>query len=665
MGEQKLLTCKMPNVPMRNPSHKLIKSTACALFWLLISATSVASAAPLFMQSWLGFNGRFQLNKWTPLTIVLENRGRPVNGKLEVMVTSGNEYRQDVHQAIYSTPVELPYNSKKRYAFTVLIKSFTHELIIRVKQAEDTVLSESLSLRSHYTTKGLALVSGHTISPDLLAQLPQTLNPVHVHPRFLPETWYGYDAVKILILNTEMLGTLRNRQYEALVQWVNLGGYLVTGSGLNYGNLHEARIRRFLPVKVLAHKPFLEFKSFQDFCGGRLVSPEPFLVLNVEIENAQVLLKENDTPIITQRPLGMGKILFLSFDFESPPFSRWDKNRLFWSKILSLHPLWAAAGVDLANQKILESMFSALPARFPKLRIILLFLAGYGLFLKLIINRISKHTQNRWKYGRYLLIGAIIFSIASYCLFFYPANPALLTYSSFSQMNISAANMKGVAKSVIGIFSTRATDYRFSLGSLFYPLTHLLYQNSKQKIPHKYEMRSGPDGQQVAGLNPKWSHSCYTVNAPFEFSVSAQASLNEKQLQLNIENNTPHPFYDCGSYYNERFFFLGNYPAAGRQIRKIPRSQLAQKEILEYRKAKQMSDRRALNSPPSYLAAMQKGIVPELLMTIHSTYQLRPKTIVFMGWIKTGLLQPDFNDPEIQGRDLTLMIWEIPLKRRT
>ncbi len=653
----------MPNVHMPHPFHNLIKSIGCLLVWLLISVSSIASAVPLLMEFSLGFNGRFQLNKWTPLTIVLENRGRPVKGKLEVVVTSGSEYRQDVQQTVYATNVELPYNSKKRYGFTVLIKSFTHELVIRVKQAENTVLSESFNLRSLYTTKGLALVSGNTVSPDLLAQLPQNLNPVHTHPRFLPETWYGYDAVKILIMNTEMLATLRNRQFEALVQWVNLGGCLVTGSGLNYGNLHEARIRHFLPVKVLAHKPFLEIKSFQDFCGRRLVSQEPFLVLNVEIDNAQVLLKENDTPIITQRPVGMGKILFLSFDFQSPPFSRWDKNRLFWSKILSLHPARDAAGVDLENQKILKSMFSALPARFPKFRIIFLFLAGYGLFLKLIINRLSKHTQNRWKYGRYLLIGAIIFSIGSYYLFFYPANPALRTYSSFSQLNISATNTKGIGKTVFGIYSTRATDYQFSLGSLFYPLTHLLYQKSKQKVPHKYVLRSGPDGQQVAGVTPKWSHSCFTVKAPFEFSVSAQATLNEKSLQLRVDNNTPHPFYDCWIYYKKRFFFLGNYPAAGRQIRKISRFQLTHKAVFEDRKAKQISNRRILNSPPSYLAALQKEIVPDLLMTIHSTYQLRPKTVVFIGWIKTGLAQPDFSDSEMHGRDLTLMVWEIPIER--
>ena len=80
----------------------------------------------------IGFNGHFQLNNWTPLSVVLDNRGRTASANLEVIVTSGSEYQGDVFRTVYQTKVDLPQNSKKRYAFTILIKSFTHELIIRL-----------------------------------------------------------------------------------------------------------------------------------------------------------------------------------------------------------------------------------------------------------------------------------------------------------------------------------------------------------------------------------------------------------------------------------------------------------------------------------------------------------------------------------------------------
>jgi hypothetical protein len=48
----------------------------------------------------IGFNGHFQLNNWTPLSVVLGNRGRATSGKLEVIVTSGSEYKGDVYRTV-------------------------------------------------------------------------------------------------------------------------------------------------------------------------------------------------------------------------------------------------------------------------------------------------------------------------------------------------------------------------------------------------------------------------------------------------------------------------------------------------------------------------------------------------------------------------------------
>jgi hypothetical protein len=73
--------------------------------------------------------------------------------------------------------------------------------------------------------------------------------------------------------------------------------------------------------------------SLTQFCSQSLVGQEPFLVLNVHIEDASILVKENNIPIIIQKKRMYGKILFLSFDYNTPPFSRWDGRTLFWEKI--------------------------------------------------------------------------------------------------------------------------------------------------------------------------------------------------------------------------------------------------------------------------------------------------------------------------------------------
>ncbi len=103
--------------------------------------------APISLEYVLGFQGYFQLNTWTPLTVVLENRGQAMDGRLEVIVTSGSEYLGDVRQTPYSLDVELPYNSTKLCAFTIPIETFTHDLLIRLRQDEEVILTHTINLR--------------------------------------------------------------------------------------------------------------------------------------------------------------------------------------------------------------------------------------------------------------------------------------------------------------------------------------------------------------------------------------------------------------------------------------------------------------------------------------------------------------------------------------
>ena len=93
---------------------------AALLIFILLYPTSAVSA-PISMETSLGFDGVFSLNTWTPLNVVIENTGRTFSGRLEVLVTTGSEFRGDVQDTIYSREVELPTRSKKKYAFTILM----------------------------------------------------------------------------------------------------------------------------------------------------------------------------------------------------------------------------------------------------------------------------------------------------------------------------------------------------------------------------------------------------------------------------------------------------------------------------------------------------------------------------------------------------------------
>lgn len=631
------------------------------LILVIVCAPLPALSAAVSMEYYLGFNGHFQLDSWTPITVVLENRGKPTRGNLEVIVTSGSEFRQDVYPTTYALDAELPHNSKKRYAFTVLIKSITHDLIIRLKQNDNILISKSVNLRPHFTEKRFAIVGDIFVSPDILSVLPENLYPVNVRPALLPENWYGYDGVKLLIMRAAALRRLRERQFQALTRWIKMGGYLITTGGFNYGSLLEKRTQHLLPVQVLGHKRLTELRSLARFCNQPLTAIQPFLVLHVKIDNAKVLLQENDIPIIIQKNLGIGQIGFLSFDYNTPPFSRWDGRQIFWEKILSLQQLIENQGIVVGNQKIIDSILDTMPANFPDLRSGLIFNGVYICLLWFFLKKVRKPGRRRWQYSVYLLLTITAFTIIGYWRFFYPTARQNFSYNSFCQLNVSGQNKVASGKYIVGLYSLKKLTYRLNFGSMPQPVSAIISRRSNRKIPHPYTIEDNYSGQRILGFLNKWSHSFYMINSTFDSPIEGHALRDSHHLTLSIENRFPRRIINCLVYFKKRFLFIDDILARKQQTITLKLSDLKKTEIFNDQEIERIIDGLGINASSSYLKTTQNRLIKNLLLGIDAKYRSKPDSMVLIGWVQTGVIQPVFEQFKALGENLTLVNWELPV----
>jgi len=632
-------------------------------FVLIIIGIALPSYSAGFSLDYsIGFNGHFQLNNWTPLSLILDNRGRATNGNLEVIVTSGSEYQGDVYRTIYTTEVDLPQNSKKRYAFTIIIKSFTHELIIRLRQDDDIIFSKSINLRSHFTEKKFAVVAGDFVAPDILSVLPNHLYPANVRPKFLPETWYGYDSVKLLILQADTIRQLRDRQFQALIQWLKQGGYLVVGAGLNYGSLGDKRLQDILPIRVAGHQQLFELKSLGPFCSRELSGIEPFLVLNARIDDSKILLKEIGIPIITQKNLGFGQIVFLSLDFNSPPFSRWDGRRMFWNKILSLQPKIVRPMIAVDDQQIVNSMLSGIPLNFPDFRSVVIFVGAYLIFLWFFLKKIKKPGKGRWQYSLLLILMIILFTSIAYWGFYYPNLKEKFSYNSFCQIDVADPNSPTSARYFIGLYSLIKLEYGLNFGSYTYPVSHIISEKSNTKIPNPYVLQKKDSGQHIIGSIQPWSHNFYKLNLQITAPLAGSARRDKSFMTLMVENKLPHNLVDCLIYYKKRFLWVEDILAGNRQTIKFNLAQLKKKEIFSEHEVQTIVKRFDGNGSASYFRKTQRNLTSDLLLEIHNKYQSRPDSIILVGWMQAGLIQPEFNQTSPPGAGITRINWELPVE---
>jgi hypothetical protein len=635
------------------------------LAFLLLLGVIPAFPASISLEYSLGFNGLFQLGKWAPLNIMLENNGRTTSGTLEIIVTSGSEYRRDVHYATYAMDVELPTNSKKLYSFTILIDSFTHPLIMRLKQSQRTLLSTSLNLRPHYATKRLVPVVGEGIATDFISMLPKGVLPVISPARFLPETWYGYDGVEMLILHASALSQLRERQFIALTEWVTRGGYIVTAGSLNYGAFLKERTRRLLPVNILGVKRIYELNSLEGFCGEGLSSPDPFLILHAEIDESVALLKEDDIPIIIQREMWLGKVIFLAFDYQAPPFTNWTGRCSFWNEMLALKPRIAHSSFDFEEQNILSSMISGIPTHFPRFILALSFFAVYAILIKIIFMRVGGNRGQRRRNISYLLAISIVFSMVSCWLLSLKNAQKDLSYNSFHHVKNVGHNMIASSRYIVGFYSIRGGDYRLSLGPTFSPITPILPHRAEDIPLHSLALHENDVEQTISVSMDRWSHRFFQINSMIKFPIQGKVFQNEQGLVIMIENLIPHAIIDCQIYFANRLFFLGNIAPSGKLVKRLARSDISQKELFQVETVKNLAESIVPYTPTSFLEVMQKDLMESLLRLVHSRYHSREDVLHLFGWIESELISVNLNHSGITGEGVALLEWEIPVRSST
>jgi YD repeat-containing protein len=160
----------------------------------------------------------------------------------------------------------------------------------------------------------------------------------------LPDRWFGYDAVDVVVLATgkaDFVNQLAQdaERREALLEWVRRGGQLVISVARNQQTVAELLKRvRFIDVKILKSEVVGELKVMsQQWCKDR--GPNKRMLQQVETAKLQlgpgvhVLVKESSGPLIVQASCGLGRVVLVGFDLDLAPFLTWDGQEAFWARL--------------------------------------------------------------------------------------------------------------------------------------------------------------------------------------------------------------------------------------------------------------------------------------------------------------------------------------------
>ena len=620
------------------------------------------------MESVVGFSGTFKVSSWTPLSVRIENRGKLTKGTLDVIVRSGNEYQNNIEETVYSRTVELPPHSTKTYHFFLFIQTIVHPLHIRLSNENKLLQEESLSLRNQFTEKKIVLVLGDRGNAKFFNEMAtepekEAIEPLFLRPGTLPGSWIGYDGVETVMLQSGVLKYLRKDQLQALSQWVQSGGFLLLTGGIDYSFFADETMRSFIDIEVLNPQRVTQLNALDVFSKTPFIAKDPFLILNTQVLGSRTLLREGQIPLVVEKSVGSGKILFLAFDFQSSLFQGWQGNLNFWQWLDHFRPLADPSMLHLPENQILVTLIESLSTRSPEFFFILAILILYAIGIRLFYIQIQN--TDEWQKLILPLVLFLLFFVVGSGSYYHFKHAGKAQHSSFTLITKKAHSGFAYLQQWVAVYSFHRNRYQLASTSVTQPIRFLESSFVKNPQEERFTLEQQKDRQIIGVPLRRWSHQVLTTNQPFEIPLQGTFWKDQENWTFVLENKTEFDFKNCWIYLLERLIPIEELPS---QKRKIVR--LNQMQIQEYDLLQQGNIDKTLNSlssnistfqpTVSFLENFQQKFMTTLLKALSSNYSSQTDRILLIAWLDEDLGGMAANLSMQSKKHVTLLEWEIP-----
>ena len=432
------------------------------LLLALLCAPPAPAAGAVDITAVVGFADTFRPGHWTPVNVTVANRGTSLFGELEVVVTGGDALHGRQFLTSHRRTLELHQETRKAFQFVVRPQGLSPPLVIRVRADGREIARAEVDLRARFIAERLLLVLSRDANLDYLNENSgASLKAVYPHPELLPAHWRGYDAVAAVVVHGVSLERLSTSQFGALHKWIAQGGILAVSGGSDYALLRSPRLSALLPA-VPAGMTRLDPDALRSAFSASLDVSRPVHVNRLDAVRGRVHLAADTVPLIVERTLGLGRVLYLAFDVTAPPFDRWDGMRGLWLDSLRLPP---AGGVPLtADEPKLESPLPSLIAagspNFPAAATMFFFLALYmGLLLAAYLLP-ERATWTRWQALARTWSAPLLFAPAAWLLFGPGAFPRVATAVTVAVIEPLPGSIYARLGLDLGVYSTRGGPLR-------------------------------------------------------------------------------------------------------------------------------------------------------------------------------------------------------------
>ncbi len=524
---------------------------------------SVHVQADIDMRALPGFDGYHKHGRWLPLRITLASMDADVTGEVIAEIRDGTAGGKQ----IYSVPINLFRATRKAQYLYVLPESFQRDLQLKLV---DSYGKEVLKKDVRLVTVPLEDLFMVVVSPNagglefLTATSEQVTNfKIHVSyitADLLPDKWKGYDSADVMLLGEISAGALSPDQWEAITDWVYGGGRLIVSGGVYSQNLVGTSIEQLLPVKINGTRVLDSISLPQQLSRG--IDRERIVLASSELtdDGKAVAMEDDGLPIIAERKVGDGEVIFLAFDYLDPAFRAWDGKREIWETLLPQ----STTRRNPRDADIDRLLSASRSARMPSYKLVGFFLLSYILcFGPLSYFILRRSNRSGWAWVAMSLI-AVVFTTGSLG-FTYATRSQAAVVSDFSVMDIYQDVKRARLSSYFSLFSPAKTNYIIE-----FPEPEAMFVNPISSPDSR--IRQGSDCKlierdvfqmQVLGMKTL-SLQLFYGESYVDFGGNVSINLSESHegfVYGEVISNLPFDLTDCYVFSNGRYTYIGDLKA--------------------------------------------------------------------------------------------------------
>lgn len=527
-----------------------------------------AGWAQVTMETHLGLQGTVRLEKWNRLIVNLHNVGVTIEGTLRVKIWRGSEYRKDLHVVHFTREIRLPHRARKRFVFTVPIASTSHPVAVSLQSAGTLLAQQKFNLREALSAEHVIVGLTSDLSLDFLSTMFQRHTRV-AYQRIseLPLTWSGYDSVTAVVAKGISLQAATERQWTALQQWIIRGGTLVVGGDSQVRLLQESRVKSLLPVTVLGSQA----QDGLPILAAHYQVPVPTLpviMLRARLRTGSVVVGTAKRPLLAQRQLGNGRVVFLAVDYALRPLDTWSGNKLLWKDILQptddIHfdSVFASLGL-LDNTHPIIKLLSRPILSYPSHLWLIGMLAGYCSTLGGVFWWMSRRRAYRVRCWWAVALIVLVSGLTAYTIFPERGLREQALLYDLSTMEVFAEADHSRIRGYLGVFSSR--------GGVF----DLNFQHPTTLLHHTFHRGAGNASKRmeiIVGKQPAiqgvrlgaWALRVFSLESMVLTPLEVIAERHASGMTIRVHNRGDVPLRGAAVIYQGRVFPLGTV-AAGEE----------------------------------------------------------------------------------------------------